>query len=152
DAVRATVAAQQSIAAHEWPDGARVRIRIGVHTGEPELSDGRYVGLDVHLAARICAAAHGGQVLLSRSSTALVSEELPAGVRLHGVGDAKLKGFDRPEPLTQLEIEGLDRSFPPPRGVDDQPATIAITDDVVQAGPDFELSLLGPLTVRRSGR
>jgi DNA-binding SARP family transcriptional activator/class 3 adenylate cyclase len=152
DAVRATVAAQRSIAAHDWPDGARVRIRIGVHTGEPDLSDGRYVGLDVHLAARICAAAHGGQVLLSRSSTALVGEELPEGVGLHGVGDAKLKGFDRPEQLTQLEIEGLDRSFPPPRGVDDQPATIAITDDVVQAGPEFELALLGPLTVRRSGR
>ena len=66
DAVSAAVIAQRSLAAHAWPEGVEVRVRMGLHTGEPELSSEGYVGLDVHLAARLLSAAHGGQVLLAR--------------------------------------------------------------------------------------
>ena len=78
DAVAAAIEAQRSIAAHSWPEGADLRVRMGLHTGEPASSGGGYVGLDVHRAARICAAGHGRQVLLSEATRALVDQVLPA--------------------------------------------------------------------------
>src|SRR5919205_4040471 len=72
DAVQAAVAAQRALAAHPWPDRAAVRVRMGLHTGEPTSTGGRYVGLDVHRAARIGAAGHGGQGLLSATTQALL--------------------------------------------------------------------------------
>jgi class 3 adenylate cyclase len=81
DAVRAAVAAQRALATHSWPEGATVRVRMGLHTGEPTVTTGRYVGLDVHRAARIGAAGHGGQVLLSPTTRELVAADLPAGHR-----------------------------------------------------------------------
>ena len=80
DAVSAAVAAQHALAAHTWPEGARVRVRMGLHTGEPSLSAEGYVGVDVHNAARIMSAAHEGQVLLSRTTKELVEHTLPDGV------------------------------------------------------------------------
>jgi len=77
DGVAAAVGAQRSLAAHRWPDGADVRVRMGLHTGEPSVGGERYVGLGVHRAARICAAAHGGQVLVSAVTRDLVEDELP---------------------------------------------------------------------------
>jgi class 3 adenylate cyclase len=72
DAVAAAAAAQRALAAHEWPDGATLRVRMGMHTGEPAVSEEGYLGLGVHRAARICSAGHGGQVLLSQATVALL--------------------------------------------------------------------------------
>jgi predicted ATPase/class 3 adenylate cyclase len=113
DAVAAAVSAQRSLASRRWPEGVDVRVRIGVHTGEAEVRDGDYVGLDVHRAARICAAGHGGQVLISSSARELVVDELPADVALRDVGEHRLKDLDRPEHLFQLVVGDLPAAFPP---------------------------------------
>jgi YVTN family beta-propeller protein len=115
DAVQAVVAAQRGLAAHAWPDGADVLVRMGLHTGEPIVGEDRYVGLGIHRAQRICAAGHGGQVLLSEVTRGLVEDDLPDGVALRDLGNARLKDLDRPERLSQLEIEGLPVNFPPLR-------------------------------------
>jgi class 3 adenylate cyclase len=122
DAVAAAVAAQRSLAAHTWPDGADVRVRMSIHTGEPVVGEEGYVGIDVHRAARICSAAHGGQVLLSATTAALVSgSAMPEGVSKHDLGDVRLKDMDEAERVVQLEIEGLPSSFPPLRAERDEP-------------------------------
>jgi predicted ATPase len=117
DAVAAAVEAQRALAAHPWPRGAVVVVRMGLHTGEPTVSAGSYIGLDVHRAARICDAAHGGQVLVSRTTRDLVALDLPAGVELEDLGDHRLKDLRRPEQLYQLVIAGLPTDFPPLRSV-----------------------------------
>jgi YVTN family beta-propeller protein len=111
DAVAAAVDAQRDLAAQPWPNGVEVRVRMGLHTGEPRVGDDRYVGLGVHKAARIAAAGHGGQVLLSRTTRELVEDELPAGVAIRDLGERRLKDVDRPEQLSQLEIAGLRTDF-----------------------------------------
>ena len=94
DGVRAAVDAQRALAQHEWPPGATVRIRIGLHTGEARSEDGRYYGLSVHRAARICGVAHGGQVLLSESTRSLLAdEEQLGGVGFRDLGPLALKGL-----------------------------------------------------------
>jgi class 3 adenylate cyclase len=115
DAVAAAVAGQRALAKHEWPDDADVKVRMGLHTGEPSVGGERYIGLGVHRAARIAAAAHGGQVLLSSVTRGLVEEELPPDVELRDMGEHRLKDLDRPERLSQLVIAGLPAAFPPPR-------------------------------------
>src|SRR5437773_1621537 len=86
DAIAAAADAQRDLAAHSWPEGGAVRVRMGLHTGEPRVGDERYVGLGVHKAARIAAAGHGGQVLLSRTTRELVEDELPRGVTIRDLG------------------------------------------------------------------
>jgi len=113
-ALAATVVAQRNLAAFEWPDGAEVRVRMGLHTGEPTVGDERYVGLGVHRAARIGAVGHGGQVLLSNPTRELVELERE-GTRVRELGLFKLKDIDRPERLFQLDIDGLQTDFPPIR-------------------------------------
>jgi predicted ATPase/class 3 adenylate cyclase len=117
-AVAAAVAAQRAIAGHPWPEGAPMLVRMGLHTGEPTRAAGGYVGLDVHRAARICAAGHGGQTLLSQTTRTLVEYDLPAGVRLRDVGEHRLKDLQRPERLYQLVIPDLPSAFPPLRSLD----------------------------------
>ena len=114
DAIAAAVSGQRALAAQRWPDGVEVRVRMGVHTGEAEIRDDDYVGLDVHRAARICAAGHGGQVLISASTRALVADELPPDVALKDLGEHRLKDLDRPEQLFQLVVGGLTADFPAP--------------------------------------
>jgi class 3 adenylate cyclase len=80
DAVRCCLAAQRALAGHDWPGAVAVRVRMGLHSGEPTRHNGEYIGLDVHWAARIAAAAHGGQVVLSEATRLLVVSRLPAGV------------------------------------------------------------------------
>lgn len=106
-AVTAAIAAQRALAAYPWPEGVQVRVRMGLHTGEPGLFEEGYVGLDVHRAARICAAAQGGQILLSRTTRELVERELSAGAHLFDVGPRWLKDLDRPEYLSELQIATL---------------------------------------------
>src|SRR5919108_2063183 len=91
DAVEAAVAAQRALAEHRWPAGGEPRVRMGIDTGEPSVVDEGFVGLPVHRAARICAAGHGGQILLSRTTRGLVEDALPRDVRLLDVGEHRLK-------------------------------------------------------------
>src|SRR5262245_22981698 len=111
DAVAAAVDAQRDLAAHEWPEGTELKVRMGLHTGEPRVGGERYVGIGVHKAARIGAAGHGGQVLLSRTTQELVADELPAGVSTKNLGERRLKDVEEPERLFQLVIEGLPSEF-----------------------------------------
>ena len=96
DAVAAAVDAQRDLAAGSWPEGTDMRVRMGLHTGEPQVGEERYVGLGVHKAARIGAAGHGGQVLLSRTTRELVEDELPQGVTVRDLGERRLKDLERP--------------------------------------------------------
>jgi YVTN family beta-propeller protein len=123
-AVLAAAEIQRALAAYEWPDGARVRVRIGVHTGRAEEENGRYTGLAVHRAARVCAAAHGGQTLVTHAVRGLLEDdEDELGIRLRPVGEHRLKDFDRPVGLFDVVPDGLEEEFPPPRtGVDSAPA------------------------------
>ncbi|MGH2453210.1 MAG: tetratricopeptide repeat protein [bacterium] len=113
NAVRATVAAQQAVAGHTWPDGLSLRVRMGIHTGEPVFTGARYVGLDVHRGARIGAAGHGGQVLLSERACALSRDAFPDGVAVRDLGDHRLKGLAQAEHIYQLIIPGFPADFPP---------------------------------------
>lgn len=118
-AVEAAVAAQRALAAEPWPaEVGSLRVRMGLHTGEGTLGADNYVGLDVHRGARIAAAAHGGQVLVSRATRALVETALTAGVTLRDLGEYRLKDLEWPETLVQLVIDGLLSDFPPPRSLD----------------------------------
>ena len=125
DAVLAAVAAQRALHSHTWPDAAEVRVRIGIHTGEATLTENRYHGLAVHRAARICAAGHGGQILLSQISQSLLEDEeaeLP-GLTLRDLGSQRLKDFDRPVSIFQLVAADLPTEFPTLRTLDTAPET-----------------------------
>jgi class 3 adenylate cyclase len=99
DGVAATVEAQRRLAAERWPDGVEVRVRMGLHTGEATLGGDNDLGLDVHRAARVASAGHGGQVLLSDATRALVRTVLPPGVTLRDLGAHRLKDLASPEHL-----------------------------------------------------
>ena len=115
DAVAAAVAAQRSLAEYPWPKGEAVRVRMGLHTGEPTFSAGSYTGLDVHRAARICAAGHGSQILLSQSTCELIQHSLPEGASLRDLGRHQLKDLQHAERLFQVIVPGLPSEFPPLR-------------------------------------
>jgi class 3 adenylate cyclase/tetratricopeptide (TPR) repeat protein len=115
--VAAVLAIQQALEAHAWPAGERVRVRMGVHTGQASRTATGLVGLDVHRAARVGAAAHGGQVLLSQASATLVREALPPGAALADLGVHRLKDLEQPERIFQLRAAGLPVEFPPLRTV-----------------------------------
>jgi predicted ATPase/class 3 adenylate cyclase len=117
-AVRAAVAAQHGLAGHDWPAGFPVRVRMGLHTGEGVRGGDNYVGIDVNRAARIAAAAHGGQVIVSDATRALVEYALPDGARLRDLGEHRLKDIAGPVRLHDLVVEGLEADFPPPRTLD----------------------------------
>jgi predicted ATPase/class 3 adenylate cyclase len=138
DAVAATVDAQRALAAESWADGTAVRVRMGIHTGDGRLdADGSYVGADVHRAARVAAAGHGGQVLLSETTSSLIANELPPGVELRGLGEHRLKDL-RPERICQLVITGLQTEFPPIRSLDRRPNNLP-TQLTSFVGRDAEL-------------
>jgi class 3 adenylate cyclase len=111
DGVAGAVAAQRALAEHEWPSGAEVKVRMGLHTGEPSVGEEGYLGLDVVRAARICSAGHGGQILLSETTRALVGNDLPEGASVVDLGQQDLKDVQH-ERIYQLAIDG-DQSFPP---------------------------------------
>jgi predicted ATPase/class 3 adenylate cyclase len=117
-AVAAADAAQRSLAAHPWPAEGSVRVRMGMHTGEGTVGGDSYVGLDVHRAARIAAAGHGGQVLLSSATAELVRAGLPDGLGLRDLGEHRLKDLARPERIFQLTIATLSAEFPPVRSLE----------------------------------
>jgi class 3 adenylate cyclase len=115
--VAAVMEMQRALAAHAWPAGERVRVRMGVHTGEAAKTATGLVGLDVHRAARVAAAGYGGQVLLSETAAALVRDSLPPGVALTDLGVHRLKDLGRPERIFQLQAAGLQAEFPPLRSL-----------------------------------
>jgi alpha-glucoside transport system substrate-binding protein len=112
DAIASAIDGQLALQSHDWPDGADVRVRMGVHSGEPRASGERYVGFGVHRAARVAAAGHGGQILVSNATRELVEGELEPRARLRDLGVYRLKDLDRPERLFQVEAEGLRSTFP----------------------------------------
>ena len=112
DAVAGAVAAQRELTAHAWPDGLAVRIRMGLHTGEPNVGEEGYLGIDVVRAARICSAGHGGQILLSETTRALVGNSVPDGVSIRDLGDAQLKDVQH-ERIYELALEDQPTAFPP---------------------------------------
>ncbi len=120
-AVAAAVAAQRALAAEPWGDNGPVQVRMGIHSGEGTLSGETYVGIDVHRAARIANAGHGGQVLVSAATRMLAESSLPDGVSLRELGEFRLKDLSRPEQLAMLVIEGLPDEFPALRTLDAVP-------------------------------
>jgi predicted ATPase/class 3 adenylate cyclase len=118
DGVAATVEAQRGLAARRWPDGVDVRVRMGLHTGDATVGGDNYIGLDVHRAARVAGAGHGGQVLLSGATRSLVEAALPPGVALRDLGAHRLKDLATPEHLYQLDVDGLAVEFPSLRSLD----------------------------------
>jgi class 3 adenylate cyclase len=112
DAVAAAVAAQRELADHAWPDDVDVKVRMGLHTGEPSVGEEGYLGMDVVRAARICSAGHGGQILLSETTRALVGNNLPDGTELRDLGDTELKDVQH-ERIFQLALPEQRSEFPP---------------------------------------
>jgi class 3 adenylate cyclase len=112
DAAVGAVEAQRGLAGADWPEGVNVKIRIGLHTGEPSVGDEGYTGLDVVRAARIAAVGHGGQILMSETTRALLGTSLPEGVSARSIGEQRLKDIDRPEPLHELTIDGITATAP----------------------------------------
>lgn len=126
DAVAAAVEMQRALASHAWPEGVLIRVRIGLHTGEPQLAAEGFVGLDVHRAARIMSAGHGGQVLLSATTQELVKHDLPDGISLRDLGEFRLKDLQHPSHLFQLVIANLPADFPPLKTLDSHPNNLPI--------------------------
>src|SRR5689334_4083056 len=103
----AALAAQRQLIAHDWPGGYSVRVRIGVHTGEPLVTEDGYTGIDVHRVARVASAGHGGQILLTEPTKACVPAFATADLGTH-----RFPGLGEPERVYQIVAEGLPRDFP----------------------------------------
>jgi class 3 adenylate cyclase len=113
-ALAAALEVQRAVPGRAWPEGATPKVRVGIHSGRPTLTSSGYVGIAVHAVARVCAAGHGGQVVVSRA-TARAIGELPAGIGLRELGEYRLAGLPDPVELLQLTGEGLAPDFPPLR-------------------------------------
>ncbi|HEV2902850.1 MAG TPA: adenylate/guanylate cyclase domain-containing protein [Gaiellaceae bacterium] len=124
DAVSGAVAAQRELATHRWPDDVEVKVRMGLHTGEPSVGEEGYLGMDVVRAARICSAGHGGQILLSETTRALVGNSIPEGTAVRDLGRANLKDIQH-ERLFELSLSEHSGEFPP---VKTAPATTSADD------------------------
>ncbi len=151
DAAGAAAAAQRLLASYAWPPGTEVRVRIGIHSGEPIVSEEGYVGIDVHKAARICAAAHGSQVLLSRATC-----DLLGGLAVKNLGEFRLKDMTASERLFQLEVDGVPSDFPPPRSLNatnlpTQPMPLIGRRDDVAAALALQRSDIRLLTLTGAG-
>jgi hypothetical protein len=113
DAVAAAAEIQRTLSEHSWPEGVKVQVRMGLHTGHPRVAVDDYEGIDIHRAARIASTGHGGQVLLSETTAPLVRDSLPKGVTLRDLGRHQLKDMAHTERIRQLVISGLLDTFPP---------------------------------------
>jgi len=156
DAVACALAAQRALAGHDWPGGDAVRVRMGLHSGEPARYEDGYIGMDVHRAARIAATAHGGQVVLSEVTRQLASP-LPTGISVRDLGFHRLKDIAAAERIWQLAGPGLRADFPPLKSLGTQtslplPATPLVGRDedlerlhAILARPEVRLvTLTGP--------
>ena len=129
DAVAGAVDAQRAHAEHGWPNGEQVRVRMGLHTGEPAVGVEGYLGVDVVRAARLAATGRGGSVLLSETTRALLGASLPDGVSVHALGERRLKDIDEPERIYELEIDGVEQP---------EPAVAPATTEPAAAEDDWE--------------
>jgi len=118
DALEAALAIQRAMVGSAWPGEADVRLRIGLHRGRPALTETGYVGLAVHAAARICFAAHGGQIVVSSAVRGALIDALPKGVSLRNLGGWRFRGLPQPIDLFQVDAADLLSDFPPPRSAD----------------------------------
>jgi predicted ATPase/class 3 adenylate cyclase len=143
DAAAAAADGQRALGENDWPDGNEVRVRMGLHTGEPRPTDDGYVGLDVHHAARLMAAGHGGQVLVSETTCALLGK----GVELRDLGEHQLKDLAGPEQLYQLPIDGLPAEFPPLNTLDSRFTNLPTVPNAF-VGRERELVEAGALLAR----
>ena len=116
-ALQAAIAIQRNVSRHDWADGIDLRVRIGIHTGRPTLTETGYVGLSVHTAARVCTAAYGGQILISSTSRDALGTPLADGIDLKGLGRWRLHGLRESVELLQVRASDLLDDFPPPRSV-----------------------------------
>jgi class 3 adenylate cyclase len=114
-AVDAAVDMQRRLGGQAWPDGLEVRVRAGIHSGRPTLTETGYIGLSVHTAARVCSAGHGGQIVISGETKTALDGSLPDEISLQSLGRHRLAGLSHAQPLYQIEAEGLATSFPPLR-------------------------------------
>ncbi|MGI8426416.1 MAG: adenylate/guanylate cyclase domain-containing protein [Actinomycetota bacterium] len=120
-ALNAAAEATRALAAHPWPQGAQVKVRMGLHTGEGTFGGDNYVGLDVHRGARIANAGHGGQILISATTRSLIEAHLTDELKLQDLGEHRLKDLEFPERLYQLSIQGLQSEFPMLRSLNARP-------------------------------
>ncbi len=151
DALSAAVAAQRALADYSWPKGVVVRVRMGLHTGEPSRVTEGYVGLDVHRAARIMSAAHGGQILLSQTTRDLLANDRAEGISLRDLGEHHLKDFEETMRLYQVVIAGLPADFPPPRTLAGRTDTLPVPPTAL-IGREDELEQIEKLLYREDVR
>ena len=144
EAVAAAVDAQRALASEPWPPGVEVKVRMGLHAGEASTSAAGLVGIDVNRAARIAAAGHGGQIVVSDAVRALVTSDLDSGISLRGLGSHRLKDLREPQPLNQVVAEGLRVEFPPLRSLDARPNNLP-TQLTSFVGRERELAEAGAL-------
>jgi len=125
DALEAAAEGQRALAGHTWPEGRDVRVRMGIHTAEATGTSGGYVGVGVHRGARVCSAAHGGQVLVSHATHELLAGE-DTGFAFANLGEHRLKDLTEPQPLFQLVVPGLPERFPPIRTLENRPTNLPV--------------------------
>jgi len=114
-AIETAVAIQRELGNRAWGEGLEVRVRIGIHSGEPTLTAVGYIGLPVHTAARVCSAAYGGQIVVSAATRVAIGTSAPSGIRFRSLGRHRLAGLPDPEMLFQVQARGLRVDFPQPR-------------------------------------
>jgi class 3 adenylate cyclase len=114
-AIEAAVALQRALRNRAWPQRLDVRLRVGIHSGRPTLTDAGYIGLAVHRTARLCSVAHGGQIIVSAATRAAIGDSTPAGIRFRRLGRRRLPGLPDPDVLFQVQAPGLQATFPRPR-------------------------------------
>ena len=151
-AVHAVVEIQNALSQHNWPQDVEVRVRMGLHTGKALISKEGYFGIDVHRAARIAHIGHGGQVLLSERTEALVRDELPLGVSIFDLGTYRLKDLRKPDQIFQLIIDGLPAEFPPLSSLEMHLPKISLEKDEIKLPPFLEEEIevaYAPKFVRR---
>ena len=153
DAVAAAVDAQRAHASELWPGKVDVRVRIGLHTGEPTVHEEGYVGLDVVRAARICTVGRGGQILLSETTRALLGSGLPEGVSVFPLGQRHLRGIDEPERVFEIAIDGLEvepaeAAGPTPPAPPSPPAERELEHDIARRFDDLGARLAAGIQER----
>jgi predicted ATPase/class 3 adenylate cyclase/DNA-binding XRE family transcriptional regulator len=151
DAIACAVEAQWALGAELWPEGVQVWVRMGLHSGAPQLVGKRYVGLDVHRAARIAAAGHGGQILVSAATAELVRHDVPHDAGLRDLGAHHLKDLQQAEHIYQLVLPDLPAGFPPLKVLDAHPHNLPVQTTTL-LGRELEVTMLCVLLRRADVR
>jgi class 3 adenylate cyclase len=143
-AVEAAVAIQRELGSRAWSDGLEVRVRVGIHSGQPTLTDVGYIGLAVHMTARVCSAAHGGQIVVSAASRVAIGASAAPGIRFRSLGQHRLAGLPDAETLFQVQARGLRAEFPRPNVGRRRPPARPQRNDAGTGGAAGQLELPQP--------